>query len=593
MRRAAAAIDTTITIAIASAGLSLVGAGFHAARGSRPYADGVYWLGLSVILVSCSFGALVLARRGTGMAAWIIFLGAVLYGIKVLREPHLATHDELAHLRTLRDVSHGRFFADNPVLPISARYPGLELITAGVMKAFGTSPYLAAVAVIGTARLVLLLSLFLLFARLIGNDRAAALACLIYVCNPTYLYWSAQFAYESLALPLAVSALAVAVTISGRHSRAAVLCFLAAALIVTHHLTLWWFVVVSCAWAIAERRSASHTRIAAPHLATGFAIAGSAAWAATVAPGTLNYLLPVFTQTSDEALAILSGAGHSRELFATAAYTTPLWQSAVSVVSVVVTCLLLLGSTIAIRRERRDPLFNVLWASGLLYPLFLLARFTARGQEISNRTSEFLYVGIALAVAAAFSSRWRIQSLGRRLVLIPLVLLLFVGGVIVGWAPYDRMPGPYLVEAGDRSVDPINVAAATWITRHVPPNSRFATDRMNGALIGSLGEHPVNAIDDGVDPTPIFTAPIITPSVMQLIYSARIHFLLVDTRLANSFPYDGVYIEQGEHIPRPGRMRRSWLTKFDSGPYFQQIYSRGGVAVYAVKRNNHRGVMPQ
>ena len=64
---------------------------------------------------------------------------------------------------------------------------------------------------VGVARLLLVLALYLFFARVSGSTRIAALATLLYMANPNFVYFGAIVAYESLALPLAsVVLLAVA-----------------------------------------------------------------------------------------------------------------------------------------------------------------------------------------------------------------------------------------------------------------------------------------------------------------------------------------------------------------------------------------------
>ena len=62
----------------------------------------------------------------------------------------------------------------------------------------------SALIVIGVARLIMMLALFLLFERLSGSSRVAGLAALVYCASPNFLFWSSQYSYQSLALPLAV-----------------------------------------------------------------------------------------------------------------------------------------------------------------------------------------------------------------------------------------------------------------------------------------------------------------------------------------------------------------------------------------------------
>ena len=68
----------------------------------------------------------------------------------------------------------------------------------------GTSIYVSGTILIGAARLVLMAALFFLFARLSGSARGAGLGVAVYTGTTNFLFWGAQFSYESLSLPLVV-----------------------------------------------------------------------------------------------------------------------------------------------------------------------------------------------------------------------------------------------------------------------------------------------------------------------------------------------------------------------------------------------------
>ena len=74
------------------------------------------------------------------------------------------------------------------------------MITAPLAQLADIGIFLSGTIVIGTARLVLMLALFLFLERVIGSARAAGIGVAIYACNPSFLYFDSQFGYESLAL---------------------------------------------------------------------------------------------------------------------------------------------------------------------------------------------------------------------------------------------------------------------------------------------------------------------------------------------------------------------------------------------------------
>ena len=75
------------------------------------------------------------------------------------------------------------------------------------------------------------------------SERLASIAALIYLANPNFLFFDAEFSYESLALPLAVATLAlVGVALqsrrgAGRRPLTALAALVGCAVAPTHHIT--------------------------------------------------------------------------------------------------------------------------------------------------------------------------------------------------------------------------------------------------------------------------------------------------------------------------------------------------------------------
>jgi hypothetical protein len=232
----------------------------------------------------------------------------------------------------------------------------------------------------------------------------------------------------------------------------------------------------------------------------------------------------------------------------------------------------------------------ILAVVALLYPLIPAGHVTQTTSEIADRAAGFVFVGLAFVVAwSVLSKRARWWSAARVTILGTLLAtLVFFGGTVSGTGPdWLRLPGPYLVEADNRTVDALNVAAAQWTAHNVAANSRVLSDRINRLLQAEIGRlYAITHVGDGVDASPVFFDTRFSAADRALIKRARIAYLVVDRRLSTGLPRVGVYLEQGEQrqFRHPTPVSQRALTKFDSVPGVARIYDNGAVVIYDLRR---------
>lgn len=614
---------------VAAIGLTLIASANNGARLEHSGSEALFWVGLLLIYLPIVLRLFGRGASATERMALVVLLGTALYVVKVVHSPAGFTlHDELASWRGVWDlIGSGHLFSQNPLVGGYSVFPGMTAVTAALTQLSGLSIFVSALILIGVARVVLMVALFLILERAAGSARAAGIAIAVYACNPSILYFDSQFGYESLALALAGAYLLVVMRGAGldpRDRRAPSINMLAAlgvltgGMVITHHLTTYAMVAflalwTAAIWILQGRRPAEQLLVPVPvqrrpqspislvktirtRLRVGPALgclllgAVGLCWFAFVAGGaTQDELGSVFANAISALFHLVVGGGGTKTLFkAGTGQVDPLIVRVLGLASVGVLALVIpLGVWRVWREHRTSTLAISLAAVGLLYPFTLVPRLTAAGSEISQRASEFVFVGIGFVTAILFLHLT--ESLGRQrgrllaLVATGLAGLVFVGGVILGESPVTRQPGRFEVGAESRSISPQGAAAARFAYEHLPHDSRILVDGPNGLLLGSYGElDPVIGNIRGIPVTEVFFSKKFNRNDRTVIVHDAIDYIVVDRRLGHSLPVDGYYYDRDEPRAheRTNAIAGASLRKFNSIPRINRIYDNGPIVIY-------------
>lgn len=585
-----------LVVVMNALGLFTIATAYNAARNSAPGAEIVFWLGAGLIFVPALI-RLILPRASRVERILLLCMVALcLYLAKVELSPlHFSGYDELLHWRTVNDIlSTGHLFNKNPLLPVSPYYPGLEIVTSALSTISGLSVFQAGSIVIGTASLVMILALYLLCELLSGSARLASIATIIYMTNPHFFLFDHQFAYESLALPLATFVLYLMARYEmlnkSRPWVMLVAWLVLTAMDVTHHATNFVFEGLFALWAAVYlflRPLPVRKSIVIPTVIFGMVL--TVATVLLIGTTVISYFTSFFADVGSEVAQTLGSNGNgSRQLFSTAgAVPTPLLErlislGAVGLITLAIPFLLLCFW----RRYRQNTLTWVFAIIVVFYPVLQVLRLTTSGAELSDRTSAFVFIAISFLAAVAIVQFWPIRLLKWRqsTLICVAVLVLFMGGIILGdGTPPSFMPGPYEVSADARSIEPEGIQAALWAQQHLGPNNRMYTDRINQELMSTYGEqYLVTKIGDNIDVTDVFFSPSVGNYEISLLQKGKIHYLVVDMRLSKGLPQDGFYFEAGE----PGAnaeakpLNPEYLTKFDTVPQINRLFDSGNIAIY-------------
>lgn len=617
---------------VAGLALLMIASANAQARTGGQLAEPLFWLGLLTLFASFAGRLVSSAATRRERIILVVLLAMSLYLVKWMRSPLAFTlHDEFLHWRTVDDIiQNGHLFGDNPLLPVSPLYPGLESIGDALMSLTGMDVFGAGIITIAVARLALATGLYLLYEEITRSARIASISALLYMTYPGLLFFGAQFAYESVALPLAVLVLLAAAKWESARSDSrfgfalAVLLGIGAVTI-THHVTAFLLAGLLALWALIGRLSCGSGGDVAACPATErgswgkngakvpadghgrradkaaldsraglgwfavFAIVLPVTWLVGVARPAAVYLAQPLRDGLTSLVNVILGQEVGRQHYASGGQLPPAWEQLVGYCSVALICL---GITMGLRavwqRYRANSLAIALGIVCLLYPISLAFRLTPWGLQLSGRSFPFVFVGVAFALAAVMETRLFVPlALPVHTMFTSLAAVLFLGGVVLGYPFWSYLPGPYLVSADMRSIEPQSTTAAVWAARYLGPDNRIGTDRVTGLLMGTYGrQYPVTLSRQGVDVPSVFFSHEIGSLEWNVLHDGRIRYLVLDRRLSTALPMVGVYYDDAEE----GAFRHTEpitlhaLTKFDDLDGVSRIFDSGDISIYDVGR---------
>lgn len=592
---------------------------FSVARTGQPGLEIFFLLGLLLIFTPATIRLLSAEPTRFERIVIVCITGICLYIIKVQSSPlYFSFFDEFLHWRTADDIARtGHLYTNNALLPVSAYYPGLEIVTNALSSLSLLNTFYSGLVVIGMARLVMVLSLYMLNEQLLNSPRMAGLATIIYMGNPHFLLFDAQYAYESLALPLVtfvLCAMAPHQVVSLRLNRlepvapivmfskarhkwlrsdlrwiTIITLFVLVAIAFTHHVTDFVLDGMIILWSMAY----AFMRLAPLYRSylARIALVGVLLSLIVIAiPGNpvVEYITSFMSIALNELGHIVTGTSSAKPLFRS--YTgnpTPLWERTLTITSQLLVLLgLPLGLLCLWQRFRKNALSCTFGLLALCYPLVQVFRFTTAGSELVDRSAAFLFIPISTVLAIVITQFWPTYRLRwkQKFSISAVLVVMAIGGIVLGAGPsMALLPGTYMVSADSRSIEPEGIQAAIWVHDYLGTNNRLATDRINQILMGTYGQQRiVSSIEDKVDMSPIFLSPTLGPSELSILKSAQIHYLVADMRVTKSLPLLGFYYEEGE----PGAFEHKSpvdphvLEKLNAIGQINKIFDSGNIIIY-------------
>jgi hypothetical protein len=577
----------------------LVALGYASARTGVGPAVPLFWSGRALLIVAAAAVLLSGGQTRTAVNTAVIGYSVGQWLIRVAYAPNrLEFSDELQHHRsTVEILQTGHLFPVNYSLPISAYYPGLEAVAVALTRLTGLDLYPSELLTTGLSHVLLAAALLVLLRVLTDDARAGALAALVYLVG-SYAVFSTMFAYQTLAIPVAILLVAQTLQLGRSRTRVrrlALVAVLGTLVVLTHHLT--GFVLLAALLGLAMGQTLHrHSRPAVRWTAAATLVYAAilVGWTLTAARSVVGYLGPPLQE-------LLGGASSPEPPGGGAppGAGQPLIERAFTYGAILVPLTgLSLAVLLAWRRGQRG--IAALAATAVAVQLAVIAmRFIASdGTELAGRAFAFtaLLNSAAIGVAVAAVRDGRLTRRGRhralpgpllwlrvRLAAGLVLVVLAVGGTTAGWPPrYERLP-TYQVAGYESAMDRHTVEAAQWADRALPPGTRIGSDFGNVAAFGTIGnQFPVRAAYPEVftDPSSEVAARRVQENELQL--------LVVDSRLTQQLPPPdrGTWFNGDPHAGTYTRpLLPSTLAAFDQIPGIERVFDDGTIRIYDVRRS--------
>jgi hypothetical protein len=575
-----------------------------------------FWVGTFLLTLPA---IILLARKSipTSIRTTLLAMyGILTYAPKLLRNPSAPLYyDEFAHWRDTDEIiKTGKLFTPNPLVPISAQYPGLHAATAALVNFTGLSIWHAAIVLLLICHVFLVLGIAALAEAVGVTPWTASLSAILYSLNSSFLYFDTQYAYESMAVTFAVWTLVAYVhAISGRNWRdrttsGLITCLLFTCTLITHHLSTFSLIAIMALIALGlsipkvARGVQWMHRAATAWALTLFALTTMGFWFIRVAPGTVSYLSPYISQGLSQLMNEAQGSGPSKQLFS--ASLSPWWEQKSGYAVVLLALGIMIGGLLVIRSRIRTGKLpkgykRALWVSlsiwGLLYFPSTIFILSAVGSQGARRSWAFTWIGLAVvagpAMARALSwlrgltSRW--LRTGMATGFAAALAVGMMGGTAAGVDVAYRFPGPYLYGSDTRDITPELYAASAWFRGRFGIDNNLLADRYAGTVFASSGLQTPAPTWTGFPTYELYLANPKSPALQSLLaklQGSNYHFVVVDRRMAYYLPEVGVYFDPGEPaslVPVSGKSPFfGKLQKLNSFPWLTKIFQSDNYIIY-------------
>ncbi len=488
--------------------------------------------------------------------------------------------DEFDHLRLAQDLSAtGHAVSLDHLFQLGASFPGLELLTSTTAFVSTLSIWHSGLLVVALSHVLGIIGVFTLVGEHRSDARQGAFAALFYACNPSWLYFHAQFSYETLALPLLVWLLVL--TDRWRRDGASLgtvggFLFIAAALPIVHHATSAIAVAILVIWLVASmctdlfgqdhRISRGTWRVSLASVLTAILVIGRLL---LVGSKLWTYWSPALNVGSigTSLRRLVGGGGGGRSLFGGA--HLPWWELGAGFLLVPILLFILARALMQGRgsTDRTDGLELTFWVLALAFFVTLPLDLLASLSEAVHRSWGFSFLGLSAVAASVVTPFLRRPGRWRLLTAAAVFSVIAIAGTSVGISTNYQFPGP--VEAGvdGRSIGSQTTLVAGWFASHSSSRDHVFVDRFVSRQIA------VTSRADVMIPWQLWQmayAPSLQLSTLATLARLHVDYMVFDRRMTTIFPPAGFWYSPSE----PAIFSNSLVPAFNLDRYICYDWSR-------------------
>jgi hypothetical protein len=524
-----------------------------------PYA---FWAGyFCAVLPTLS---LALRRETLESDRTALMIGLAVFSLipKLVRTGFTPTFfDEFNHLRLAQDIVRtGRPIGHIGLLQVGGTFPGLEYATTAMYRVSSGSLIVVGEILVMIAHMAGLFGVFALARELTKSSRAGVVASAVFLVNPSWLFFDAQYSYETLSIPIAIWILFFslrAMSLDRESNRlfnreTFIAIILIGGLVIIHHATTAFVAGMLGIISLVATLQLRHrqVRISVAWLLTAVSVVVAASRFYFVRALLETYLGPA-VNLSAAFHRLLSFVGLSQSPPIRAAFAGADLTSFEVVCAFAMPIIMFIAFVAGVWgvAPRWRSLHPAVWAFGILGATFLLSLpldTIAKYAESIHRLWGFSFIGLAVFLAYAYSlhetgqlnlriRKWNIwprPHLARRIMVsvsVVAFIVVGIGGVALGTVNY-RFGGPVIAAQDARFEGTQTALIANWFAKNTTSHDSVFADRYvsRTIVVRSTINYPPPAYSWGLS-----FDPVVTNGLIRQIYRHHITYIVVDRRMSS------------------------------------------------------------